>query len=139
MSVEEAVRVDEGMMLRIAHEIISYEKWRGFVSYARDLYGEAAYEIEATTTSNYDDEGGYFDTIESITVKDRDGHTLDFDYSTGFWTQELEGVSTDEREDKADDIARAYWIDLYPGPPPVYVDEPPSLSFVELYAVQKNN
>lgn len=139
MSVEEAVRVDEGMMLRIAHEIISYEKWRGFVSYARDLYGEAAYAIEATTTSNYDDEGGYFDTIESITVKDRDGHILEFDYSTDFWTQELEGVSADEREDEADDIARTYWIDLYPSPTPVFVDEPPSLSFSELYAVQKNN
>ena len=139
MSIEEAVRVDEGTMFRIAHEIISYEKWRGFVNYARDMYGEAAYEIEVTTTSDYDDEGSYFDTLVSITVKDRDGHTLEFDYTTDFWTQELEGVSYEEREDKADDISRTCWIDLYPTPEPIYVDDPPPLSFSELYAVQKNS
>lgn len=139
MQVEDAVKIDEGMMLRIAHEIISYDKWHGFVSYATDLYGEAAYEIEATTTSNYDDEGGYFDAIVGITVKDRSGHILEFAYTTEFWTQELDGVSAEEREDKADDIARTYWIDLYPTAETIYVDEEPLLSFKELYAVLKES
>jgi len=137
MPVEDAVKIDEGMMLRIAHEIISRDKWHGFVSYATDLYGEGAYEIEATTTSNYDDEGGYFDTMVGITVKDRSGHLLAFDYTTEFWTQELDGVSAEEREDKADEIARTYWVDLYPTAEAIYVDEEPLLSFKELYAILK--
>lgn len=135
MPIEDAVKIDEGMMFRIAQEVISYERWRGFVNYATELYGGAAYEVEATTTNEYDDEGGYFDCIQSITVKDRAGNKLSFDYSTDFWQQELDDIATEEREDAAADIARTYWTDLYPSPIPVYVDEPPPLSFSELYAV----
>lgn len=137
MSIERAIKVSEATLLRIADEIICHERWRQYVSYATDLYGDKAYEIEATTTSQYDDEGGYFDTIESVTVKDRAGNILAFDFSTAFWKQELEGIPEDSIEDNADDIARACWIDLYPTPEPVYFDQEPALSFSEFYAVPK--
>jgi hypothetical protein len=139
MSIERAVKVDAGMMLRIADEVIRHERWQGYVSYATDLYGESAYEIEATTTNTFDDEGGYFDTIEGITVKDHAGNILAFDFSTDFWKRELGEVPDEERDKAADDIARDYWIELYPTPETFYMDQEPALSFTEFYAVPREN
>lgn len=139
MSIEQAIKVDEGMLMRIADEVIRHDRWQGYVNYATDLYGQNAYEIEATTTNQYDDEGGYFDTIEGISVKDRAGNVLEFDFSTVFWKRELADVSDEDRDWAADDIARNYWTELYPTPDPFYVDQEPALSFTEFYAVPKES
>jgi hypothetical protein len=138
MSKEKAVRVDDSVLLRIAEEVIAHSRWSDFVKYATDLYGDQAYEIEVSTSSQYDDEGGYFDTIEGITVKDRAGNVLAFDFSTEFWQQQLGDTRAEDREYAAEEIADDYKTELNPIPETFCADSPPPLSFKEFYAVPKD-
>jgi hypothetical protein len=54
----------------------NYSLWKEWTDWAREYYGPNVHTVELETGSEYNDEGGYYATIESVLVSDANGNAL---------------------------------------------------------------
>jgi hypothetical protein len=92
-------------------EFTTFQIWREYAAYARDIYGAAAERIEIVTGSDYNDEYSYM-IVESVEVANAADVQLTPDLSTDWWQSKLGELPTDERAPLSrDDELYEDWID----------------------------
>lgn len=74
--------LSEKEILKLAEFIKAKNNWKEVVEFGKRWYGQDAYKIEIETNSEYDDEGGYINTVGEVFVYDKDDNLLDPQYST---------------------------------------------------------
>jgi hypothetical protein len=77
-------------------EFTTFQIWREYTAYARDIYGATAERIDVTTGSEYNDEYSYM-AVESVEVANAAGIQLTPDLSTDWWQSKLAELPADQR------------------------------------------
>lgn len=129
--------------VKLSKEAEELANWIVIRDFANQVYGEnKAAKVETTTYSEYNDEGGYDDDIDSITTYDGNGNEIKPDYSLPFFQIERwrgqksneEPCKSDEDEDEDEffdlfrDLSRPY--NEQPRSPWVFFGDLPEDSYV---------
>src|SRR5581483_3153475 len=62
-----------------------YFVWQEVRDFARNLFGESAYEVRLDYQSEYNDEGGTYYYVRHAEVYDQTGRQLSYDFTAPFW------------------------------------------------------
>jgi hypothetical protein len=77
-------RMTEVEVQTFVEEFTAYQTWQAFASYAVDVYGSAAEQVEVVTGSEYNEEYSFL-VLASVEVRDARGRPLEPDLSTDWW------------------------------------------------------
>lgn len=101
-------------------ELDALGRWENFVDFAKKFYGPNTHKVLVQYDSEYNDEGGSYTVIESLTVEDKDGNEL----------EQVDGVNEDEMYDERSELSVS---DDDDNPDEYIVDDPPVLTFPKIY------
>jgi hypothetical protein len=121
---------------KLSEEYQAYSRWECAIDYARKYYAGTPTRIVVDTTSEYNDEGGYYNVIESVTVYGEDG-ILDFDYPKAAAALKEQysylQKSTSSDEDLVNDHEYEIREELYAEAAEYDVNDPPKITFPEVF------
>lgn len=69
--------LSEQEMTLLGKQQEAYTEWKTWIDYALGIYGPKAHQIAVYVDSEYNDEGGFYSRVRSISISDQEGRTLE--------------------------------------------------------------